>query len=744
MASQLRNDLIRTDRSNAVDASSPLSDNMAAQLQDDETELNEQIEKLASYTSADRPTMERLFHAIVRRYESCWSKADERQRPYCMLLTRLRVFDPQHFDMMMRAWVQRIRKLTERPPIIQFLPLLISFGCLSLAIVFATAARTQAQASQLQPSAASFASVYMQELLKMLMVPLTPTQVMSSEDCYRFRIVQERARLEHAKEVMLLIRGALAEYSAYRNQQTSIPQPLEEPETVDQLLELLRDLVLVDSNAACQTLSLKSPDPKLAALIESLTTQLLIPNGDGGQKSFEQVLELANEFTLPFCQVKLSLNLAIDDSSGPEGVERLQSRLELLSKAMDNAIDANNVMWTGMLSRLTPEITQHLKSRAELRFLELLPSLKSQQPITEAGLDADFHMAENLLTVVDSTIRGTATATSRPSSPPFSSNLVDKLVDVWEILASTGGEHAALRADVLTRWLPLLLSYLALLATTCAASAAAAEVLNKTPSSLSSTTVGASCGGGGGGGGGEVRGRALLVLAGLVQELDDGHFCPISSLSLSPDTPAAAPAAPAGPGLPPDQTQAQAQNRRVLREHAFDIALVLADGLPEDARQQCVRAVRDSAASGDPRLRYLFSFNGRSSGGGGNGGTDQLSSTAAGGGAAAEGLMLAQRERLPPPPPPSGAGAHAPVAPGPQGGGGGAAQQERSRAAALAATNMAMMGMGMGVGMGGCAMAPERLTPFQFRRWEILSEPTPNVGENDTSLSLTLFDARKL
>jgi mediator of RNA polymerase II transcription subunit 12 len=37
----------------------------------------------------------------------------------------------------------------------------------------------------------------------------------------------------------------------------------------------------------------------------------------------------------------------------------------------------------------------------------------------------------------------------------------------------------------------------------------------------------------------------------------------------------------------------------------------------------------------------------------------------------------------------------------------------------------------------------EKLTPFALRRWEMLGEPTPNVGENDTSLSLTLFGARR-
>ena len=37
----------------------------------------------------------------------------------------------------------------------------------------------------------------------------------------------------------------------------------------------------------------------------------------------------------------------------------------------------------------------------------------------------------------------------------------------------------------------------------------------------------------------------------------------------------------------------------------------------------------------------------------------------------------------------------------------------------------------------------EKLTSFALRRWENLGEPTPNVGENDTSLSLTLFGARR-
>ena len=54
----------------------------------------------------------------------------------------------------------------------------------------------------------------------------------------------------------------------------------------------------------------------------------------------------------------------------------------------------------------------------------------------------------------------------------------------------------------------------------------------------------------------------------------------------------------------------------------------------------------------------------------------------------------------------------------------------------------AARGMGAQYGIG--PVVQERLSPFILRRWEVLSEPTPNVGENDTSLSLGLFEAIKL
>ncbi|KXT00562.1 hypothetical protein AC578_5231 [Pseudocercospora eumusae] len=44
----------------------------------------------------------------------------------------------------------------------------------------------------------------------------------------------------------------------------------------------------------------------------------------------------------------------------------------------------------------------------------------------------------------------------------------------------------------------------------------------------------------------------------------------------------------------------------------------------------------------------------------------------------------------------------------------------------------------------GRSLAETKTMPFALRRWEIMSDATPMVGDNDTSLSLSLFGARKV
>ena len=41
------------------------------------------------------------------------------------------------------------------------------------------------------------------------------------------------------------------------------------------------------------------------------------------------------------------------------------------------------------------------------------------------------------------------------------------------------------------------------------------------------------------------------------------------------------------------------------------------------------------------------------------------------------------------------------------------------------------------------AVQKGRMAEFAVKPWERLAEPTPNIGENDVSISLVLFKTRK-
>ncbi|KKY36165.1 putative transcription mediator subunit med12 [Diaporthe ampelina] len=154
----------------------------------------------------------------------------------------------------------------------------------------------------------------------------------------------------------------------------------------------------------------------------------------------------------------------------------------------------------------------------------------------------------------------------------------------------------------------------------------------------------------------------------------------------------------------------KASNETVYLIHrVFDVALILVDTLSDEIRQQCVRILREALS--DSRLRYIFS------------------STPA----PLDNLMLSHKDK-----PATSQQTQSQGSQGSQQG-----QQQRPRGAGFLGVGAAGGNIwGNAVGPGG--QGQEKLSTFTFKRWEILNEPTSNVGENNTSLSLTLFEAIKL
>ncbi|KAK1521442.1 transcription mediator subunit Med12 [Colletotrichum paranaense] len=637
----LRQQLHQCDRNNPIDACSPVSDNMTAQLQDAEGELHEEIEKLlTSGTSVDRPTMDRLFQTVVGRLESCWLKSADRQRAYSALLGRLRIFDAQHFDVRMTDWVHHISALKTRPALENIYPLLISMGCLTLPIILTTTS-VEAGRIGLNPSMPpNSTTTYMQEVLSLTTMPLPAKTALTPEETYRFYIQQRVAPRQNHKDMVYLVRNALVEFSRLQGVVESSMLPLANPEIKDTALQLLKFLVLRDPPSVVQALGIKNPETALTSLFAQVTTKLLLPDaGDDSPLTFETVLELANEFTLPFCQLKLSVGLAADSTTSPGGGEQALTQFDMFSRAMDRAVSANNVMWTSMLPYLSEDITEHLKKQAHLRFLGLFPSNKNP-PAADPLSQESTQLAGSLLSVVEAILRG------RPPvrTSQLTSGMVEKLAELWEVLATDDINKRDLRASIIRYWLPALLRFITLHTTANepAPVATQPQAANNMKPPANAAVF-------------EIRARILIVLSGLTLELDNLAF-------------------------------QDAQNGRPLSQQVFDLALLLVDTLPDDIRLQCVRVLltggtMQNPASSDARLRYLFSH---------------MPPTT-------EQFVLAHRQQSTTQPN------------GPQ-------------------------RIKMPISMQGT----DKLTPFIYRKWEMLSEPTPNVGENDTALSLTLFEAIKI
>ena len=638
---QLRAELLQCDRSSAIDACSPVSDSMASHREDFEGTIYEEIEKmLSSGTNIDPPTMRRIFKTITDRLEDSWSKSAEMQRACVPLLTRLRAFDHHGFDTIMGEWVGGIKVATGRPSLVQTLPLLVGHGCLSMA----TALKACLQSAPQLDAVPSDAPPYSQEMIQLVSMRLPPSTILTPEECCRFYIQQNSLIREQTEGLRQLLKRALLEYcECYEKANGASNLPLDQPGCWQTVVDLFKNLVLVDPTLLARGLTPEVISPAFREVVESLTSEALgLGAGVGSQVSFDGVLEMANELSLPFCQVKLSLSLA--DGAHSVGADQTESHLELFTKAMERAIATGSVMWTRILPHLNDSIAQHIKHEVQLRFLELFPSAKTLQgadPTSETSLQTAY----SLVSVIES-ITG-AHATHKGQLLPA---MGEKLSGLWDLLAGVDDEKKRSRGVVLTSWLPLMLRFIAMHVVATSPEPVSTPAPTPTAGTSARTPSAAQT---------DLRAKLLLSLAGIMQELEDL-----------------------------DPTESQLAHRSNLSQQVFDLALVLADDLPDDARANCARAAlspdgpsASSPPTSDPRLWYLFSC----------------------APAPPENLMLAPRNKL-----------------SMQGG----------------STRTAMLGV-PGPGQ-------EKLVPFGYKRWEVLNEPTPNVGENDTSLSMTLFEAIKL
>lgn len=652
---QLAQEVIQSGRNGAVDACSPVSDHMVDVLQNAEVDFADEIEKvLESGNTMDHATHDRLFQTIICRLEACGFEFPEQQRSCCELLIRLRSFDSEHFDFLMSSWLSRLLNQSRTLGFTQYLPPLISNGCVSLKMVL-DSCDAYLGGNEAKENMHTSIGVAHDSLVLLLGMAQTP-EMMDATDIQRYRIYARNMQKDHPKQALSTIKHAVEWIMPLPDESRSIDDAMFIRDQFRsncsdrKMMDLLRNLIVTDVDTVKSQLLLpliQRSNDEINGWLQLLLDHLLLPNTStqeitlDSKSRVEKTLKITDDLTSPFCQLQLVFQMT------STGREEDQQILHLtLAEAIEDAVAMNSMAWTSILPSLDSPTASHLCEQAESLLISLIPTTKAKgSPGPSESIHSqvtDITQARNFLKIVEAT---SFAASKTPRSPQFPAQIVDKLSDIWnsiistsdpdtaesDVAASTGGQNLDSDNQEVESGLLLLLRLITLHAqsspsigssSTPASSLTPGQEQNRTGNMLDKSIA-------------ETRAKLLLHLISLL------HIFQIR------------------------------QNTKMVLV-LFDVAIVLVDEyISEEARLICIKAVKDRTS--DERIRYLLGYT-----------EDEM-----------EWLYLCQKA-----------------------------------------------GGGFSSGKCGEKMG-EMLKTYDLRPWEMLSEPTPNVGENDTSLSLVLFGARR-
>ncbi|KAL1851814.1 RNA polymerase II mediator complex subunit [Paecilomyces lecythidis] len=647
---------------------------------------NEDLDQLlSSATGMEESTLTTVFGTLSKRLESAGSAdgsiaLDDTYRH----LVQLRSFNSKLFDTLLIKWIGQIIKSTPRPRLSKVLVPLVGVGCVTLKGFFALARKIL----QLESSAAiSELTILRLELLGLL-CPLSPMQ---RDTCnlvaYRFAIAQQEFLSKNSEEVLDMVRETGDSFAAYTASDSteatllsfhacSVPLLchllIRNPQSViERRLQRLCDESRTTAHAVQKALNLLLgfDDKTGSTLIEA-----------------ENTLISADDFSLPFCQMKLQILFNAESTEGTKN-----DIIDVIFKTAVADIRAKRSNWVDMVVAMSTEVVQQIRQRAERGFLSVA---LSDSPVSESQVDEPG--AQDIAMVYLTIVEELAYSIPDTGVPSIAALLTEKMgillnkhialqnsvrhfprndgalaTDEIDPTLSTFGRHSAF-------WVTTLLRMTVIHCSAFVGSSAAGK-----PSLLDQTR--------------------LLVTICIIAILQ----CPSG---LTPESQNAA-------YLPEQQRD---QSHRGLQTYAFDVAACLVDYLPEDVRQHCTRFLKERCPSSlhvrnNPRLIYLL-------------------------GPVADLGTFTQPQTAVGSPPPTSGSACTPSSSSNLGTATPAGLQSGQPVMALAgpfedqshpANRLRIQNHGRVVGV------------YPFRPWEMLEEAAPVLGVNDTAVALGFFSARK-
>ncbi|KAK8185417.1 uncharacterized protein BKA78DRAFT_356261 [Phyllosticta capitalensis] len=558
---QLTSDLTRLDQKSAIAACSPASDNMAEN--GSKMYFDEEIDRiLASGTSMDENMVARVFAKVVTRIEEQIDKEKGTNSKFGQWFQRLKAFDEKTFDRHMSDTISSLLIGTKEELLGQMLPSAVGSGSLSLENFIQFSERT---ITVLKKSDASLAAEASLRLLDAIL-PMDGLKGFGLvQEVYRYRLEQEKLCHSQQGTALQLVRQAidLCSDQTRRGQSARLDALLHS----QRLLQVLRYHAPRTPQEFCVVMGISPPvgnahaspplDEKRFKVIKQMLDLMMDPNNALGLSDLEAdeeastLVNAADDLSVPFCQLELQLLFKIHTESDEEGEVGVA---DAIIAAIKESVESDKSVWSDLLTGLDVEMTKKIREYAESHTLSALTKLaKSRLGEPESGLQ-NGEDCQKMLQRYLSVINLTSWSTEDKNQGQIIGAILERLRTLLEVLSQAS---KPLSPAALCPWIQALLHLI---------------IVHKMPSGSSPSNSS------------------------------------IASPQHQPHPP------------PKPNTSHQASLIWILRsyllhpelrpfqgttEYALDVAAVLSDDLPDEARTQLCK-MESQRPSGDARIAWLL------------------------------------------------------------------------------------------------------------------------------------------
>ncbi|KAF7717268.1 Uncharacterized protein PECH_007546 [Penicillium ucsense] len=675
----LRQDLSRLENRSVVAACSPISDHIPDTLADADPLLREKLDQLLHLGSViDEPTMDAVFRSLTKHLEGGDDNSSLSMNDTCRYMVQLRSFHPKHFDVTLARWVCMHMKSPDRSNLMRILPSLIGVGCVTIRSFWCLATRLSAS-----PNSIPNAAILPAELIKLLM---TGDQDTLSLDLvsYRFNMARQQFISDNTDTILSTIHDAAAYLNGIDGALIAKFDNLEN--TMVRLLVELLTRKPVHSSHYCSDRIQSQPATFSSVVRGALDILLGTETMNGPHTVIAEVENLAlgaDEFSLPLCRLKLRM------------IFQAQTNLENRSKLVDAMFrtvvagaGAHKSKWTDLVALMSSDSVRQIRERAEKEFLAI-PLL--EEPVISEGT-GNLNAAKLHLSIIEQL------AYSIPESgvPTIAPLIIEKLESLLQRMVmvqnSQPENHRAPGTDDEYRDMHRTLIFwcLALLRLV---------VLHRTSFTQAPVTAKT--------GFLQEQSRLLVLIFSIA-------LSRLSNINLSDNLSGAEPSR-----IPAVHDESQSCSDVPLQTHALDLAAILIDVFPDEARHQCARILKEKCPPFAPLLtdqRFVYLL----------GPSSDLNVSAALQSTSVQSPMGSASTPTPLPP-------------------NATTVREATQSALPTSTNAGPSeNPGWVINQLRYEHRGRIIGPYPIRPWELLEDAAPFVGINDTAVNLGYFDARRV